>query len=121
MKKNDKSDMNKSQPANGAEKATSQSGKAAFVRFYWMCLGNALLFVFFCIILNKPEVFPSFADAGVWLSAITLVLARYADIRFLGGKNGTGKEPSTMADWRKYSATVLGATAALWLLLRMAF
>lgn len=113
--------MNKSQPANGAEKATSQSGKAAFVRFYWMCLGNALLFVFFCIILNKPEVFPSFADAGVWLSAITLVLARYADIRFLGGKNGTGKEPSTMADLKKYSIAVFGGTTALWLLLRIAF
>ncbi len=121
MSRNDRTVLDKAEPAKETDASSSTSVTGAFVRFYWMYLGNILLFVFFCVILDKPEKLPSFADFGVWFSAVTAVLARYVDVRFFGGKNSTGKEPSTMGDFKKHGITVLGITAILWLLLRIVF
>jgi hypothetical protein len=81
-----------------------------------MAVGNLILVMAAITIVQERGGFAlTFRDAVFGATALCLPALRYVDIRFLHGKTGDG-QPATMADWGRYTATILGASAALWLL-----
>lgn len=104
--------------ASSTNEETPRKGIAGFVRLYWMCIGNILLFIFLCLAMRADVAFPSLADAGCLVFALLLVVARYYDVSRFNGMNGAGDAPATMDDWKKYSAIVLGGTAVCWAAIR---
>jgi len=83
------------------------------LRLYWMLLGNALVALFAYRIAERGGTITAL-DVFFWLGAASLVIARYVDVRFLGGKTAEG-EPATMKHWQRYSLHVLALSVVLWL------
>jgi hypothetical protein len=80
---------------------------------FWMLVGNGILALCAVAIAAGTAVFGA-TDLLYWLTVVCLLGARYADIRYLGGKTADG-EPATMAHWRRY-AVILGAVSvAIWI------
>ena len=78
-----------------------------------MMLGNALLVAAaYKIVQTEGEL--TLVDLVYWLFVVSLITARYVDIRFLRGRTSEG-QPATMRDWRRYSLRVLAISATLWL------
>jgi hypothetical protein len=78
-----------------------------------MLLGNALVALFAYGIVERGGVITGM-DMFYWLGAASLVIVRYVDIRFLGGKTAEG-ERATMKHWQRYSLRVLAVSVILWL------
>jgi hypothetical protein len=53
-------------------------------------------------------------DLFFWATALSLLVARYVDIRYLGGQTGDG-HPASMTHWTRYAATVLSVSLMFWL------
>jgi hypothetical protein len=86
-----------------------------------MLLGNFALAIAAVAIAQRPEgALVSAADVVYWLAVAGMVAARYADIRFFGGKTSDGR-PATMSDWGRYTLIVAVAAAAVWAVVRLAF
>jgi hypothetical protein len=100
------------------EKEATTSGQGFFARLYWMFIGNAILFFLLVYIVEKRVLFPSLWDAACWLTLASLIVVRYADIRFLNGETNQG-EAATMSDWWRYSKWVAVAGGGLWLIARV--
>lgn len=87
--------------------------KGCLLRMYWMLLGNALVAIFAYRIVELGGAITGM-DIFYWLGAASLVIARYVDIRFLGGTTSEG-EPATIKHWKRYSSRVLAVSVILWL------
>ena len=86
------------------------------VRLFWMALGNLILVLAAIVIIQNRAGFAlTLTDAVFGATVLCLPAVRYVDICFLHGKT-SDDQPATMADWGRYTATVLGASLALWLL-----
>ena len=86
-----------------------------FVRLLWMAVGNLILVLAAIGIVQSRTGFKlTMLDAVFGLTALGLPAVRYVDIRFLNGKT-SDSQPATMADWSRYTATILGASLVLWL------
>lgn len=96
---------------------SSEAG--CLIRLYWMFLGNAILFILLASLLQNRPRFPSFLDAGCLLVLVSLIAARYIDIRRFNGANGENSAPATMADWRKYTLLLVTGCVAVWLAIRI--
>jgi hypothetical protein len=95
---------------------SSEAG--CLIRIYWMFLGNAILFTLLAYLFLNRLRFPSILDAGCLLTLVSLVAARYIDIRRFNGANGENNAPATMADWRKYTLLLVTGCVAVWLAIR---
>lgn len=95
------------------EQQDRHPAKGCLLRAYWMLLGNALVALFAYRIMEMGGAI-TVMDIFYWLGAASLVIVRYVDIRFLGGRTGEG-EPATMKHWRGYSSRVLAVCVILWL------
>jgi hypothetical protein len=83
------------------------------LRVFWMMIGNVLLvFCAYAIFQNRQSLL-GVADAFFWATAVSLLAARYTDIRYLRGRTADGN-PASLVHWRRYAATVLVASAILW-------
>jgi hypothetical protein len=71
-------------------KDSGPSGAGCLVRIYWMLFGNALQLFLLATIVSKRPRFPSVSDAIYWLIVVSLILARYVDIRYQNGKTAYG-------------------------------
>ena len=89
-----------------------------FARLYWMLAGNATMVFLLAFILQKHSKFPSVFDLVYWLIALSLVLVRYLDIRYLDGQTATG-EPATMVHWGRYVSILIPAALIAWILARV--
>ncbi|HHU15871.1 MAG: hypothetical protein KBI41_04340 [Kiritimatiellae bacterium] len=96
---------------------SSEAG--CLIRVYWMFLGNAILFTLLAYLFLNRLRFPSFLDAGCLLVLVSLIAARYIDIRRFNGANGENSAPATMADWRKYTLLLVTGCVAVWLAIRI--
>ncbi|HOR97188.1 MAG TPA: hypothetical protein PLZ74_02320 [Kiritimatiellia bacterium] len=67
---------------------------------------------------NRPR-FPSLPDVAYLLVLVSLVAARYIDIRRFNGANGENSAPATMADWRRYTLFLVTGCAVVWLIIRV--
>ena len=74
-----------------------------------MIVGNLVLVFALVSIAGKRDSFLCLADAAFWAAALAIVLARYVDVRYLGGDTVTG-ERATMAHWKRH-ALILAAVA----------
>ncbi|MDI6775146.1 MAG: hypothetical protein QME60_07110 [Verrucomicrobiota bacterium] len=97
------------------QKDAPLTGFGVLARLYWLFFGNALLFFLLVFIFEKAASFPSLMDAALWLTAASLLLVRYVDIRYLNGQTGEGK-PATMRHWRQHALVVAPLALGGWIL-----
>lgn len=97
-----------------AENVAPTSGLGLIVRLYWLMLGNAALFFLAVLIAEKNPPFPFMFDIIYFATVASMILARYLDVRVLGGTNGEGKL-ATIQDFRGYAAMLLGVSLLGWI------
>ncbi len=88
-----------------------------FLRFTWMALGNAALFL--CAALVAKGTAPVLVDILFVAVAIGLIVVRYIDITKFKGQTSEGK-PATLAHWRRYAFLTAVISAGVWVLARIA-
>lgn len=98
------------------EEGQHDSASGCLARLFWMMLGNAILAVAALKIFEGPSLGLTWADLVYWATVASLLVVRYADVRYLEGKRADG-EPATMADWRRYSSMLTGSALVVWILL----
>lgn len=92
-----------------------KSGRTSgcLVRLFWMGVGNFVLVLAAIGIFQNASGFTLTAmDLLLWGTALSLLVVRYVDIRYLAGETSDNR-PATMADWRRYAAAVLGVSLVL--------
>jgi len=87
-----------------------QPPAGALLRVFWRVVGNIVVYVAWVLIVLTTAPLPSLLDAVVWLTVLLMLLARRIDIVRYSGRTMDG-EPATLADWRRYAAVLVGATA----------
>jgi hypothetical protein len=89
-----------------------------FAKFFWTLLGNAILFfTAISIYHHKGQIFHT-ADIVFWVTAATLILVRYLDIKFWNGLTVTGM-PASMTHWLKYAVVLLVCSTIVWIILHV--
>jgi hypothetical protein len=104
---------------NGQVVDRQSTALGVLARLWWMAAGNFLLVFPIIFIVQDGGGFLQTADWVFWITLASLVLVRYADIRFLGGCTGAG-EPASMVHWVKYAALLSAISIALWVLAHVA-
>ncbi|HOX27003.1 MAG TPA: hypothetical protein PLL30_14890 [Candidatus Krumholzibacteria bacterium] len=100
------------------ESSTAKTGcLPAFLRFFWMALGNIGLFVG-ALLIARGTAPTAVTAAYAWL-VVALVVVRYLDIARFDGRT-TENEPATMAHWRRYTVLLVVIAGGLWVLARHA-
>ncbi|MDI6808570.1 MAG: hypothetical protein QME66_06260 [Candidatus Eisenbacteria bacterium] len=90
-------------------------GAGCFLRLYWMCFGNIIAVLLLVLIIEKPAKFLSAFDAAYWFTFGSLVLVRYADVRYFRGLTADGS-PASLVHWRRYAVILTVAALGTWLL-----
>ena len=84
----------------------SDSVLGLFLRLYWIMIGNAALAIAATLPVANPRL-PTTALLGAYaLVVITLIAARYVDIRHCGGQTVDGT-PADLGHWRRYVMILL--------------
>lgn len=81
----------------------------ALLRMYWLVVGNLVVYVAWMIIVFTSSPLPSAPDVVVWLTVVSMLIARRVEILRYSGRTTHG-EPATLEDWRRYAAVLVGAT-----------
>ena len=96
---------------DSTELASNTGCLGVLARLIWLGLGNGLLLILAAAI-TQPG-----ADRGMdvlfWLVAALILVARYVDVRWLGGLTAEG-ERASMADWRRHVVILIPVAVALW-------
>lgn len=104
---------------NGQVDDRQSTGLGILARIWWMFLGNVVLaFCILFIVENQGRFFLA-ADWVFWIGVASLVLVRYADIRFLDGCTVTGAYAS-VRHWIRYAALLVACSATVWALAHVA-
>ncbi len=98
----DRSDSSPSIPALGL-----------LLRTWWMLLGNGALALVLAMMAMERADLPSRLDAVFVALAVSLVAARFADVRYFGGATAEGTR-ATMAHFRRYAARLTAGSATGW-------
>lgn len=85
------------------------------VRLWWMLIGNFILVVCIVLIVQNRRGFFHTADPVFGITVLSLVLARYVDIKFCKGLTATGA-PASMVTWVKYAVLLVIGSAVVWAL-----
>jgi len=93
-------------------------GLSLLVRLFWMAVGNFILFFMVCGIVAGENKGLGLKDAVYAIVVVLLVLARYIDIRYLGGYTAQGA-PASMAHWYRYVAGLITCGGVIWGLAHM--
>jgi hypothetical protein len=80
-----------------------------------MFFGNVVLAFSILFIFENRGGFLHTADWVFWIDVASLMLVRYADIRFLNGCTATGARAS-VAHWIRYAALLIACSTAVWVL-----
>ena len=84
-----------------ADVRTSDSVLGLFLRLYWMVVGNGVLVIAAAYPLSHSQTTISQSVAACSLVAISLIAARYLDIRACGGQTVDG-DPADLGHWKRY-------------------
>lgn len=88
------------------------TGSGCITRMLWMIVGPLSLVIFGMLVVRNRNPAPSLLDAGFGLCLIATAVARYVDVKHMGGLDGDGAPVSTSAMWRWIvTATILGLLA----------
>ena len=102
-------------PEEDASETTSLLG--CLIPAFWMLVGNGLLALCALAIASGSAAF-SVADLFYWVTVACLLGARYADIRYFGGRTSEGK-PATMAHYWRYCFILCGVSAVVWIVVHL--
>ncbi len=103
--------------AERAPQTVDEQGSAAGVllRLWWMLIGNLILVLCLIFIVQHHGVFFHAADPVFGGAVISLILARYVDIRCCRGLTATGT-PATMRTWVRYTVFLAVGAPVVWAL-----
>ncbi|HWR98588.1 MAG TPA: hypothetical protein VN317_09235 [Candidatus Methanoperedens sp.] len=77
-----------------------------FLRLYWIMLGNGVLVVTAALPVAYPRL-PAAPLLGAYaLVVVSLIAARYLDVRFCGGQTIDG-DPADLGHWKRYVGVLL--------------
>jgi len=96
------------------QKPEAMRGQSILLRLWWMAFGNAVLFLGAIYVMKRREEFLCAADAVFAFGVVSLLVARYVDLRFYGGRTSV-YEPAPPGLWKRYAAQVMLISAALWI------
>ena len=85
------------------------------VRLWWMLIGNFILALCIVFIVQNRAGFFHAADPIFGITVLSLVGARYADIKFCKGLTATGA-PASMVTWVRYTLLLVISSAVVWAL-----
>lgn len=108
--------MNKSdQNRDGTKEAHSSENQmlGGLLRIYWVMIGNALLFLTGLTIISSKNVL--FHSILFWVIMVSLLLARYLEIRYCKGHKSDSPELATIQDWKKYSKFLVIFSLVFWI------
>jgi len=91
------------------------TGLGILARLWWMFIGNIVLAFSLLFIAESRDGFFHTADGVFWITVISLVLVRYADIKYLHGATATGT-PASMRNWTRYAAGLIVISILAWAL-----
>ena len=89
-----------------ADSGKTDSVLGLFLRLYWIMIGNALLAITAVLPVAYPQLPTTALLAAYALVVVTLVAARYIDIRYCGGQTVDGT-PADLGHWKRYVAILL--------------
>lgn len=84
-----------------ADGRTTDSILGLFLRLYWMMFGNGVVVIAAALPLAYPQMPTAPQLAGFALGVVSLVAARFVDIRYCGGQTADGA-PASLDDWKRY-------------------
>lgn len=88
--------------------STSTPLRGRLLRVFWLFVGNAVVYGSWVAIVLTSAPVPSVLDGVVWLVIGLMIVARRIDIQRFAGRTAQG-DPTTMDDWRRYVAILVGA------------
>ena len=91
-----------------------ESGLSTLARIVWMLLGNVVL-VFLALSIYRQQAIFTVRDIIYWGIVLLLIIVRYCDIKYLGGRTAQG-QPASIIQWRKYAIFLLLIAGGVWLL-----
>lgn len=83
------------------------------MRTWWMFFGNGALILVLALMAMERADLPSRLDAVFVALVVSLVAARFADVRYFEGATAEGAR-ATMADFRRYAARLTAGSATGW-------
>lgn len=83
------------------------------MRIWWMFLGLGALLVVLVVMAFERGDLPSLIDAVFAALVVSLVAARFTDVRFFEGTTAEGA-PATMGDFRRYALRLAAGSATGW-------
>jgi hypothetical protein len=84
-----------------ADDRTTDSVLGLFLRLYWIMLGNGVVVIAAFFPLAYPQIPIAFPLAGFGFGVVSLIAARFVDIRYCGGQTADGA-PASLDDWKRY-------------------
>jgi len=94
--------------------ATTVSGRGALARAYWMLVSNVPLMFLLVAIGSRKFASPVGPSIAYFLVALSVIVVRYADIRYWNGTTADDK-PATMAHWRRHTLILIIGSSCAWL------
>lgn len=95
-----------------ADARTGDSVLGLFLRLYWIMIGNAALAIVAALPVAHPRLPTAPLLAAYVLCDITLIAARYIDIRYCGGQTVDGT-PADLGHWKRYVLILLPVSLLL--------
>jgi hypothetical protein len=89
-----------------ADARANDSVLGLFLRLYWIMIGTAALAIVAALPVAYPRLPTAPLLAAYVLCVVTLVAARYIDIRYCGGQTVDGT-PADLGHWRRYVMILL--------------
>ena len=89
-----------------ADGRTTDSVLGLFLRLYWIMLGNGVVVIAAVFPLAYPQMPTVLPLAGFGLGVVSLIAARFVDIRYCGGQTVDGT-PADSGHWRRYVMILL--------------
>lgn len=93
--------------------SAQESGLGMLFRIFWMFLGNVILLIFLIWIFENENKSLGIKDMIYWIIVCLLIIARYIDIKKLGGLTVTGS-PASMSIWYRYTVFMAILAGLLW-------
>ncbi len=93
--------------------SAQESGLGMLFRIFWMFLGNVILLILLIWIFENENKSLGIKDLFYWAIVCLLIIARYFDIKKLGGLTVTGS-PASMPVWSRYAVIIVILAGLLW-------
>jgi hypothetical protein len=95
-----------------ADGRTIDSVLGLFLRLYWVMLGNGVVVIAAVFPLAYPQMPTALPLAGFGFGVLSLIAARFVDIRYCGGQTADGT-PASLDDWKRYVRIVVPSALLL--------